>query len=309
MKNLLLAIFIIPLFVHAQNFSGEITYEIKVIPKSDTVDLKRITDQKEGTTAKYLITAKRYKSSYFKDGEYSYSYTYDDETKRMYDDYADKPYMTFRDSRKSNGEYGKSIIRKDSTTTVLGHLCYMVISESEYGKSKTYYSDDIKVDYNDFEGHKVGNWYNELKEVDGAISLKTITDHDTYIEIQEAIKIDERKVKEKEFDLPEKELAASFTALDNQVEMKQPTQNQIQCYQKKVGSVSKMEGEKYICYISFILKKDGQMKFIEAYEEDDDGFYKVALDVVENCGFEFNPGTIAGELIDSEVYFPIEFLK
>lgn len=309
MKKLLLAIFFIPLFVNAQYFSGEITYEIKIIPKSDTVNLKKVIEQKEGTTAKYLVTAKRYKSSYFKDGEYNYSYTYNDETKRMYDDYADKPYLTFRDSRKSNGEYSTSIIFKDSTTKILGHLCYMVISESEYGKSKTYYSDDIKVDYDGFEGHKVGNWYNKLKEVDGAISLKTITEHDSYIEIQEAINIDERKVKDKEFELPKKELAASFTALDNQIEMKQPSQDQIQCYQQKVGSVSKMGGEKYICYISFILKKDGQIKFVEAYEEDDGGLYKVALDVVENCGFEFNPGTIAGELFDSQVYFPIEFLK
>lgn len=309
MKKLLLAIFFIPLFVQAQYFSGEITYEIKIIPKSDTVDLKEVTDQQKGTTAKYLITAKRYKSSYFKDGEYTYSYTYDDETKRMYDDYADKPYLTFRDSGISNGEYSKSMIFKDSTTKVLGHMCYMVVSESEYGKSKTYYSDDIKVDYDDFEGHKVGNWYNKLKEVDGAISLKTITEHDTYFEIREAINIDERKVKKKEFKLPEKEVAASSTALDNQIEMKQPSQDQIRCYQQKVGSVSKMGGEKYICYISFILKKDGDIRFIEAYEEDDNGFYKVALDVVENCGFEFKPGKIAGKSVDSQVYFPIEFLK
>jgi len=309
MKKLLILTLIIPFFGHAQYFSGEITYEMKIVPKSDTVNLKEVIDMKHGTTASYLITAGHYKSTFLKDGKYNYSYTYDDETKRMFDDYTDKPYVTYRDSRKANFKYFGSQILKDSTAIILGHDCYMVVTESEYGTSKTYYSDDIKVDYSNFEGHKVGNWYNKLKEVDGAITLKTITEHESYFEIQEAIKIDERKVKIKEFELPKKPIAASYTALDKQVEMQQPSQEQIQCYQLKVGAVSNQEGKKVTSYVSFLLQKNGEIKYVEPYEEDKDELYKVALDVIKSCGFHFNPGMIAGEPVASQVYFSVEFLR
>ncbi len=309
LKIFLLFVYTLPLSLSAQFFSGEITYETKIIPKSDTLNLEEIMELKHGTIASYVITSKHYKSSYFKDGKYSYSYTYIDETKRMYDDYADKPYITYRDSRKVNFEYYGSQIFKDSTTTILGHECYMVATDSEYGKSKTYYSDKIKVDYSGFEGHQVGNWYNKLKEVDGAITMKTVTELETHYEIQEAVKIDRRKVKMKEFELPKKPIAASFTALDSNAEMRPPSDQQIQCYQQKTGEASKEGGEKFTSYVSFLLQKDGEIKFIEPYQKDPEGLYKAAVDIVENCGFQFSPGKIDGKSVDSQVFFPVEFLK
>lgn len=309
MKKLIFIFSIVPILCQAQYFSGEIISEVTVIPKSDTVDLEEIIAQKHGTQTSYLITAKHYKSTYLKNGEYNYSYTYDDETKRMIDDYSDRPYMTFRDSRRANFEYFNSKIYKDSTIMVLGHECYMVFTKAEYGSSTIYYSDDIKVNYADFEGHKTGNWYNKLKEVDGALTMKSITEYDTYYEIREAIKIDARDVGINEFDLPAKPLAAAYTALDQQVDLKPPTTEQIQCYQEKVLAASNQEGEKFISYISFLLQKNGEIKFIEPVEKDDDGFYKIAIDVISNCGFQLIPGKIEGKHVDSQVYFPVEFLK
>ncbi len=309
MNKFLLMILMIPFFGQAQYFSGEITYKMKIIPKSDTIDIDEIIRIKKGNTMSYIITEKRYKSTYYKDGQYNYSYTYDDQTKRMYDDYADQSYITYRDSRRSNVQHNSSEILKHSTATILGHDCYMVSSESDHGTTKTFYSNDIKVNYTDFEGHKVGNWYDELKEVDGSLTLKSVTEYDTYFQIQEAVNIRTRKVKAKEFGLPDKPIAASFSALDNQVEMKQPTKEQIECYQEKVRAVSRAEGKKFTCYISFLLQVDGKIRFVEPHEEDEDGFHMVAVDVIQNCGFQFTPGTIEGQPVDSQVYFPVEFLK
>ncbi|WP_422006413.1 hypothetical protein [Roseivirga pacifica] len=314
MKKLLLLILLIPFFVQAQDFSGEITYEIRIVPKSDTIGidtsgLKELIAREDGTTVSYIIGAKRYKSTYYKDGKYSYSYTYDNETKRMYDDYAGKPYITFRDARKPNYEYGDSEILEDATTKVLGHESYMVITESEYGLTKTYYSEDIRVDYTDFEGHNVGNWYNKLKEVDGAIALKTTTEYGLYYEIREAVKIKKRKVKDKEFELPDKPIAAAFSALDEKFDLLPPTQAQLDCYQEKTVSNSKSGGEKYTSYITFILETDGTMKYAEPLEEDKDGLYKVALDIVLNCGFQFKIGKIDGKPVNTQIHFPVEFLR
>lgn len=308
-KALLLFTLSLPILVNAQFFSGEVTYATKIVPKSDSVNLDKIMELKHGTTASYVITSKHYKSTYYKDDQYSYSYTYDDETKRMYDDHADQPYVTYRDSRKSNVEYSVPQIFKDSIETILGYECYLVTSDSDYEKSKTYYSDKLRVDYSDFEGHQVGNWYNRLKEVDGAITLKSVTELETHYEIQEAVKIEERKVKMKEFELPKKPIAASFTALDKRAELRPPSDEQIHCYKYKVGSVSKENGEKFTSYVSFLLQKNGEIKFIEPYEKDADGFYKIAVDIIENCGFQFSPGKIDGESVDSQFYFPVEFRK
>lgn len=309
MKKTLLLLMLVPVISYAQYFSGEITYQIEIVPKSDTIDLKDIMEMKHGTKAKYVITSKKYKSTYFKNNEYKYSYTYDDKTKRMYDDYSEKPYVTFRDSQKENYKYFGSNIYKDSTITVLGHDCYMVLTKSEYGTSRTYYSDDIRVNYSDFEGHLVGNWYSKLKEVNGAITLKTITERETHFEIQEAIKIIERNVNDSDFELPDKPVAAAFTALDSRVELVQPTPEQLQCYQEKVIKASSKEGKKYICYMSFLLRKDGTIGYIEPYKKDDSGFHLVASDIIQNCGFQFQPGIINGQPVDSQVFFPVEFLK
>jgi len=299
----------LPIYAQAQYFSGEIVYDINIIPKSDTVDVKAIIDAQQGDVANYLITSKRYKSTYLKKGVYSYSYTYDDTTQRMIDDYLDRPYLTFRDARSTTIKFAGSEIHKDSTTTILGYDCYMVRSESSLGMTTTYYSDAIKVDYTDFEGHEVGNWYNKLKEVDGAITLKSITEYDNYYEVREAIKVDRRTIEDVEFELDDKPMAASYTALDESYDLKQPTQEQIQCYQEQVSAASKLDGTRYVVYVRFLLTADGTISFVEALEEDEGGLYKVAKEVVQNCGLEFIAGKIGGHSVDAEVYFPVEFLR
>ena len=61
--------------------------------------------------------------------------------------------------------------------------------------------------------------------------------------------------------------------------------------------------------MSFLLQKDGTIGYIEPYEKDDSGFYLVAFDIIQKCGFQFQPGVINGQQVDSQVYFPVEFIK
>lgn len=305
----LIFLLMLPFLGQTQYFSGEITYEITYIPKSDSLNIEEIRDNDHGNVSTYLITSKHYKSTYYKEGNYTYSYTYDDSTKRMFDDYVTNFYVTFRDSRRSNGEYTKPAVYKDSLQTVLGRKSYLVVKESVRGKTRSYYSDDLKVNYADFKGHKVGNWYQELKAVDGAISLKSITEFPDYYEVRQAVKIDEREVEEREFKLPNKPVAASFSALDQKIEMNQPTEEVINCYREKVGAISKPEGKEYTVYLKFLVKKDGEIEFIEPVEEDESGFYKTAVDIILYCGIEFIPGKIDGVNVDAQMYFPIVFFK
>lgn len=292
----------------SQYFNGEITYEWEIIPKKPDVNVDSILDSKKGAKMVYLITDKYYKTTYYKNEKPNYSYTYHDETKRMYDEYSEREYITFRDSQKSNSKYGKMTVLKDSIKNVLGRNCYLVKSEADYGNSSTYYSNEVRINSESFKGHQVGNWYNKLKKVNGAISLYTKTEFKDHYEIQKAVDINKRKVSKSEFSIPKnKTIAASFSALDKQVEMLQPEPSTINCFKSKLLAAQKNKGsskEKTI-YIRFILSESGEIKNLEPYEKDPEGLYKLGIDILNNCDLKFSPGTIKGKKVSSEVFFPV----
>lgn len=296
-------------FSQAQNFSGEVVYRIKIIPTNDSLNLQKLLQEKKGTSASYIIAKGNYKSTYYKNNDPAYSYTYHDYTKKMYDDNIEEEYITYRDSRKSDTKYYDSKIYKDSTIKVLNYSCYLVKSSADYGHTKTYYSEKIRVPFESFKGHQVGNWYNELKAVDGAIMLKSITTYKDYVEVQEAIKVTERKVAPDEFNLPQKLIVASYSVLDQRVKLQEPTPQSIECYRMNILKAPGPYGhtKKVNAIVSFILTVEGNIKFVKPYEKDEFGLYKIAVDIINNCGLKFTPGMINGKLVDSEVYFPVEF--
>lgn len=300
----------ISISLNAQHFSGEIEYEMKIVPKKENLNLDSIWSLKPGKKAKYLITSSFYKSTYYIDSIETYSYTYDNVSKKMYDDQASQPYITFRDSRRANYKYGASEIHRDSIVNILGKDCFMVKSESDYGNSTTYYSDEIKVDYESFKDHKVGNWYNKLKEVDGCISIKTITEFEDYYEIQEAVKITPMELDHKDFEVNmDKIIVASYSALDKNVELIQPNQESIDCYREKhkYGLAKKVANEPITCYLSFVINKNGELSYLAPVEDTYGELNEIAIDILMNCGFKFTPGEIDGRAVSSLTYFPIEF--
>ena len=143
--------------------------------------------------------------------------------------------------------------------------------------------------------------------MDGAITLKTVTEFETYYEIQEAVEINQREVQNTEFNLPDKPVAASFTALDKRVEMIQPSKEVGNCYLQKMAEANYSGSEKLTVYLSFLLTRDGAINFVEPYGEDDIALQRAAIDIMKNCGIQFVPGEIGGKPVDSQVYFPVEF--
>src|SRR5688572_9329139 len=118
---------LLPLCAHAQYFSGEMTYDLKIIAKDPKLNADSLKLANHGTSTVYLLTNGHYKMTNFRDGEPVYSYTYHPNTQRMYDDQKDKAYITFRDSRKSKaGRQIKSVMYKDSVRMVAGYKCFMV---------------------------------------------------------------------------------------------------------------------------------------------------------------------------------------
>ena len=144
--------------------------------------------------------------------------------------------------------------------------------------------------------------------MEGALSLMSVSEYATHIEIHEVIKIIPRVVKRVEFDLPNKLVVASSLALEKGAELIAPTKATIECYQKKMRTAPVMENN-YICYVGFIVSSEGIISNVEPYEKDELGLYKIATDIIATCGLKFSPGQIEGKAVSSLVYFPIEFQK
>ncbi len=302
---------IFPFQVFSQNFSGDVQYNVRIVPKVAGLNVDSILALQPGKRSIYRIMDGYYKTTYFRDEEEVYSYTYLGDTKRMYDADPKKDYITFRDSRKANNVRIRSIIYNDSIKTILGHSCFMVERVYENYISKTYYAKDLKINPESFKDHSTGDWYHQIKEVNGALSLGSINEYAQYFEINEVVGIKPKKLNANDFALPSHKLViASSYALDSQVELLPPTQDAINCYKKKIAvSNDRMANNKQVCYVGFICTSEGGVTHVEPYEEDTQGLHVIAVDIIKNCGFKFSAGLIEGKTVDSWVYFPVEFFK
>lgn len=302
-----LAIGLSPLAADAQFFSGELSYKKRIIAKTPTFNADSATNADLGTEMTYLITRHFYKSVYFKEGKEVYSYTYHDDAKRLYDEYADTEYITYRDSRKGNTSMIRSRVYKDSVRMVAGHPCFMTEAIYENYILKTYYATDIKIDPESYKGHEVGNWYNSIREVGGALSLMSISEYTDRVEILEVVKITPRPLTSTDFKIPPNKLVvASAVALDRRVQMQSPSLATQACFEKKFEEAPATDKE-IVSYVTFIVSDQGVVSHITPYEEDEYGYYEIAVDIISSCGLEFNPGEIAGEPVSSLVYFPVSF--
>lgn len=298
------------LSVFPQRFSGEITKKTTIIAKQEGLDTDSVLNALPGDISVYLITDGYYKSTYLKNGKVTYNYTYHKGEDKMYDENAEDDYITYRDARKPNISEVQRQIFRDSIIMVMGYKCFLVKTEYEEYTAYSYYTDELKVKYDNFAGHAVANWYEDLKELDGAQLLKVVSEYPDYTEIAEAINVDVREVSISEFDLPKgKPVFASYQALDEQVEMGDISASLALCYNKKIRSVSSSapNAVSYTVYIRLIVKIDGSFEFLKPIEEDEQVFHKVALDIVQNCGIKLLAGKIDGKAVSSETYFPVEF--
>lgn len=307
-----LIIYFLTSSLYSQNFSGKIIYKTKIKLKDNVVGLDSLVNSYEGKTSEYLIMNGFYKSTYLQDENETYSYLYDNKNYRMYDVYPNKDYITYRDSRKSSNEYQPPKIFRDSIEIILGRKCFKVENISTYNNYDNYYSDEIKIDPKYFKGHKVGNWYQKLKQTGGCISMKSITEYDNYYKITEAIEIIPLKLKPADFEIRSgKPIVASPTALDSNVQMIPLNQIQIDTYRRTIQNASKnfAPGEEHTSYISFIVDKEGKVSLIDLLEITNEYFDRKALELFKQCNLKFEAGMIEGTAVSSLVYLPITFQK
>jgi len=86
-------------------------------------------------------------------------------------------------------------------SNVLDYECNAIIFLSDTQKTTYYFSKDISVNPKKFEAHRFGNWATYLNQANGGLALKIVTEHATYTQIMEAVKIEKKVMAQKEFDI------------------------------------------------------------------------------------------------------------
>jgi len=138
----------------------------------------------------------------------------------------------------------------------------------------------------------------------------SINEYATHFEINEVTNLSARPLKPEYFALPDKLVVASENALDKGVELKPLTRETIDCYrQKMTEGMKNVPVASYRSYIILIVSNKGELNYIEPYEKDEYGLYKIAIDIISGCNINFTPGQITGEDVNSLIYFPVDFSK
>ncbi len=285
MKQLVIILISLPFSIFSQTFSGEITYQTKIIPKGD-YQLTENQKVKNGQISKYKIMDGYYKNTYYKDEEKVYSYTYHEEDKRMYDDREGYDYITFRDSTKWSEEPYNHTVYKDSTKEILGYDCLIVRRATENYTATTYYNSTLQSDPESFKDHRIANWYETLKDTNGGLSMGSIYEYENFIQVTEVVEIKELKLSKEDFQLnPEKKIYASEQALDK---FPEPIFESDfgDCYNKKMKQGKK--GNFGPVIVSLLVSKDGQITRAKAINRNHPNS-EIIITIIAECCISSQP--------------------
>jgi hypothetical protein len=296
-------------FVGAQTFSGQINYVRRIIPLNQKIDVDSLLNDGQGDSAVYSILGQYYKSVIYRKGQQVYTYVYHHPQFRFYFIRPTEDYVSYADSRISHEGLKSIKIHRDSTSTLLGLPTFMAEKQYARYKSKSYYSDSVKVDPETFKGHAAAGWYNELKSTGGPFNLKTITYYKDYTEIYEAVRITPNSVEPPAFDLPYgKKLFASSMAVDKKAKIISTDDARI-CYGETVRLIPKVPGKSGLitAYILVLVSDEGKILSVRPITNDPYGISKTFAEIIGGCGYEFTPGEIKGKPVTSECIIPMQY--
>ncbi len=293
-------------------FSGEIHSMTTIIPKHNNVNVDSIYQSIVGDETRYFIQDSLYKSMHYRNGELVYYYLYEPSTKRMYDYYSDRPYITFRDSRvnMSPDPESKMEIYSDSIINVLDVSAFKTEVMLYGTHSDVYYSSDLAIDPSPFNEHEAGDWSSTLKLTNGALPVYSINYHDDYTQIKETVSINRTKQNIEFFEVPnDVDIYPSFTVLEEFPQFNQPNQSTINCYQTKAAKIPDLVAgdEERVFYFRFIVTENGDVEYPDSISPEFEIVGEIGEEILDECGFSFQPGILDGEITASEILFSLPF--
>lgn len=126
-------------------FHGSITYHHTFISKNSDLTVESARYQLKRDSSIYLLSGDEYKMIQYYDGEVSATITYDEATRFVYEDLAERDYIVYHDSRKPNSLHFPQQIFRESIINVAGYECYMAKITSSFENSTFFYSDLVRI--------------------------------------------------------------------------------------------------------------------------------------------------------------------
>lgn len=289
-------------------FSGEIHSTLNIVPTHHNVNVDSIKQALWYDEVRYFIQDSVYKSMHYKNGELIYYFLYDPSTKMMYDYNRDEPYITYRDSRinSSRSSVKKLEQFRDSSITVSGVSAYLAKTEYSGIKSDVFYAPSLKINTDLFLEHSAGGWNKTLLANGGLLPIKTIIYNSDHKEIKTAESITWGEQPLSFFKLSKDiEVFASYSALTELPEMEPPSEKQIDCYQSTASKIPDIvDGEFPVEYLfRLIITEDGSVKYPSAVNPEYVLVGKIGEQILNECGFKFQPGKINNQFVGSEITF------
>lgn len=196
--NIFLAVLAISVTALGQQFEGKITYQNTYKSK-----IPNLTDQQFssmlGTVQEYFIKGGNYKS--VMNGTFVQWQLYINADNKMYNKRSNSETIFWDDASKNDDSVISAEIKKNAML-VLGRKCDELILTCRSGISIYYFDSKLGVDTKLYKNHHYGNWYEYLKNTN-ALPLKLIIDTKQFSMESIATQIQETKLENKEFKLPE----------------------------------------------------------------------------------------------------------
>ena len=295
------------LSVNAQ-FSGKITYEFEY-ENPTSQNLESLLQDVKIDSILYYVSHKAYKSVCYADGKVYEEYVYDAASKRMLFSMGNRPYYLYlqTDLEKFTASEVLQIEPKDRIE-ILGNSAYKTINL--YTGEISYFSDAIQIDYAEFNAHYFMQWNRILKETNGSIPLKSISQQNGVCIVKTATKIEEIPADEIDFSFNKsQEQVAAYNNLDEVIEFPELKGSGFWCYQAEVEKHSSklIDGKDYQLTLRFVVHPYGKITHVEVEKSEYDYLNEAAKHIIQNCDLGFKAGKINGNAVSSEIFYPINF--
>jgi hypothetical protein len=181
----------------AQNFEGRVLYANACKSKLPSVTDQQWNDMM-GTSQEYYVKGGSYKSVV--NGQLVQWQLFPGSDTKLYTKMSNSEVAIWNDATVNPDEVLKAEVKKNAAT-ILGYQCDELTLTCKSGVQKYYFSSKLALDPKLYENHKLGNWYDMLKNTK-ALPLKFVVDTPQFSMESLATEVKPMKLAATTFELP-----------------------------------------------------------------------------------------------------------
>lgn len=194
----LIAVLAAPRLLYAQNFEGEVVYQLSYTSKIKNITNERMANAM-GDRSEYFIRGGDYKT--VSNGTIFQWQLYRNQENRLYNKTLQSTAILYAEGESNTDTvFNTSLIF--GAATILGYSCDEVVLYCRSGTQRYFFNAAFGVDSELFRHHRYGNWYDYISRAH-AVPLKYIVDTPQFIVEATAVQVKQSVLDASFFALPE----------------------------------------------------------------------------------------------------------